>query len=136
MFRWFFNDSLFRCLLISVTLSSQTRRSDKFGYQLDWKSKTWFFTFLTAYVSWIEWDKILISQLWPSKFRELAEQNGPKWTWLLTFSKYKNEYHKQLRAQKNLKKYAKRFIYIHLKNFIMLFHELCFTGSEQQFTRY
>ena len=25
-------------------------RSDKFGFQLDWKSKTWFFTFLNAYV--------------------------------------------------------------------------------------
>ena len=38
-------------------------RSDKFGSQLDRKSKTWFFTLLNVYVSWIERDKILISQL-------------------------------------------------------------------------
>ena len=41
-----------------------TLRSDKFGFQLDWKSKTWFFTFLNVYVSWIERDKILISQFY------------------------------------------------------------------------
>ena len=40
-------------------------RSDKFGSQLDWESKTWFFTFFNVYVSWIERDKILISQLSP-----------------------------------------------------------------------
>ena len=38
-------------------------RSDKFGSQLDRKSKTWFFTLLNVYVSRIERDKILISQL-------------------------------------------------------------------------
>ena len=38
-------------------------RSDKFGSQLDRKSKTWFFTLLNVYVSWIEREKILISQL-------------------------------------------------------------------------
>ena len=53
-------------------------RSDKFGSQLDRKSKTWFFTFLNVYVSWIERDKILISQLSPPKFRYFADQNGPK----------------------------------------------------------
>ena len=53
-------------------------RSDKFGSQLDWKSKTWFFTFLNVYVSWIERDKILISQLSPLDFRYFADQNGPK----------------------------------------------------------
>ena len=36
--------------------------------QLDRKSKTWFFIFLNVYVSWIERDKILISQLSPPKF--------------------------------------------------------------------
>ena len=53
-------------------------RSDKFGSQLDRKSKTWFFTFLNVYVSWIDRDKILISQLSPPKFRYFADQNGPK----------------------------------------------------------
>ena len=53
-------------------------RSDKFGSQLDWKSKTWFFTFRNVYVSWIERDKILISQLSPPKFRYFTDQNGPK----------------------------------------------------------
>ena len=45
--------------------------------QLDRKSKTWFFIFLNVYVSWIEWDKILMSQLSPPKFRYFADQNGP-----------------------------------------------------------
>ena len=53
---------------------------DHFGIysQLDRKSKTWFFIFLNVYVSWIELDKILISQLSPPKFRYFADQNGPK----------------------------------------------------------
>ena len=42
------------------------------------KNITWFFTFLNVYVSWIERDKILISQLTPSKLRYFADQNGPK----------------------------------------------------------
>ena len=46
--------------------------------QLDRKSKTWFFIFLNVYVSWIERDKILISQLSPPKLRYFADQNGPK----------------------------------------------------------
>ena len=37
-------------------------RSEKFGFQLNWKSKTWIFTFLNVYVSWIERGRILISQ--------------------------------------------------------------------------
>ena len=45
--------------------------------QLDRKSKTWFFIFLNVYVSWIEWDKILMSQLSPPKSRYFADQNGP-----------------------------------------------------------
>ena len=35
-------------------------RSDKFGSQLDRKSKTWFFTFPNMYISQIEWEKIPI----------------------------------------------------------------------------
>ena len=46
--------------------------------QLDRESKTCFFTFLNVYIFWIEWDKILISQLSPQKFRYFAAQNGPK----------------------------------------------------------
>ena len=53
-------------------------RSDKFGSQLDWKCKTWFFTFLNVYVSWIERGKILISQLSSPKFRYFTDHNGPK----------------------------------------------------------
>ena len=52
--------------------------SDKFGSKLDWKSKIWFFNFLNVYVSWIEQDKIVISQVSPAKFRYFADQNGPK----------------------------------------------------------
>ena len=53
-------------------------RSDKFSSQLDRKSKTWFFTFPNVYLSWIERDKILISQLAPPKFRHFTDQNGRK----------------------------------------------------------
>ena len=42
------------------------------------KNITWFFTFLNVYVSWIERDKILISQLTPPKFKYFADQNGRK----------------------------------------------------------
>ena len=52
--------------------------SDKFGSQLERKNKTWFFTLLNVYVSWIERGKILISQLTPPKFRYFADQNGQK----------------------------------------------------------
>ena len=58
--------------------SHWTMRLDKFGSQLDRKSTTWFFNFLNVYVSWIEWDKTLISQLSPPKSRYFADQNGPK----------------------------------------------------------
>ena len=53
-------------------------RSDKFGSQLDRKSKTWFFTFLNVHAYWIEWDKILISQLSPPKLGYFGNQNGRK----------------------------------------------------------
>ena len=53
-------------------------RSDKFGSQLDRKSKTCFLTFLNVYVLWIKRDKILISQLPPPKFRHFTDQNGRK----------------------------------------------------------
>ena len=53
-------------------------RSDKFGSQLDRESKTWLFTFLNVYVSWIEWDKILILQFLPPKFKYFADQNRSK----------------------------------------------------------
>ena len=49
-------------------------RSDKFGSQLDGKDKTWFFTLLNVYVSWIRRDKILISQITPPN--EVPQQLG------------------------------------------------------------
>ena len=55
-----------------------TMSSGKFGSQLERKSKTWFITFLYEYVSWVEQDKILFSQLTPPKFRYFADQNGQK----------------------------------------------------------
>ena len=53
-------------------------RSDKFGSQLDLKRKTWFFTFLNVYVSWIKRDKILISQLSPPKFTYFTDQKDQR----------------------------------------------------------
>ena len=49
-------------------------RLDKFGSQLDGKDKTWFFTLLNVYVSWIRRDKILISQMTPPN--EVPQQLG------------------------------------------------------------
>ena len=46
--------------------------------QLNRKSKKPGFSFSPRCVSWIEQDKILISQLSPPKFRYFANQNGPK----------------------------------------------------------
>ena len=53
-------------------------RSDKFGSQLDSKSKTWFFTFLNVYISWIEQEKILITQLSPPKLDILQTRMDKK----------------------------------------------------------
>ena len=72
--------------------------SDKFGSQLDRKSKTFFFIFLNVYVSWNEWDKIMISQLSPAKFRYFSDQSGPKGDFMEM--NYKIEYHKHLDLQK------------------------------------
>ena len=57
-----------------------TMKSEKFGSQLEWKSETWFFTFLHVYVSWIEQDKILISQLFPPKLTYFVQtRKDQKW---------------------------------------------------------
>ena len=47
--------------------------------QHDRKSKTWFFTFLSVYVSWTEQDKILISQLSFQKYRFFCRPEWTKW---------------------------------------------------------
>ena len=83
---WFFKTvlpNLGSLLYIISSLFSHFRSWDyleHFGIysQLNRKSKTWFFIFLNVYISWIEWDKILISQLSHPKFRYFANQNGPK----------------------------------------------------------
>ena len=53
---------------------------ENFGicFQLDRKTKTYFFTFFNVYIFWIERNKILISQLSPPKFGYFADHNGPK----------------------------------------------------------
>ena len=54
-------------------------RLNKFGSQLDRKSKNcFFFTFLNVYVSRIKRNKILISQLSCPKFRYFTDQDGPR----------------------------------------------------------
>ena len=52
----------------------------------------WFFVFLNVYVFGIEWDKILISQVFR---RPEWTRGGNPWKWILTFIKYKYEYDKQ-----------------------------------------
>ena len=62
---------------------------------------------LNVYVSWIEWDKILISQLSPPKFRYFADQYGPKGEPIkMNFDifKCKNEVPKKLGLEKQIKK--------------------------------
>ena len=76
----FYLDSLVH---IISSLSSHFRSRDypeNFGIysKLDRKSKTWFFTFPNVCVSWMEHDKILISQISPPKFRCFADQCRPK----------------------------------------------------------
>ena len=119
---------------------------DKFGSQLDWKSKTQFFTFLNEYVSWIEWDKILISQISPPKFRYFTDENRPKegphenelWHFsfleviclvmVLKLTKIVHFCKFVLTSGRNLN-LLKQFIYIHLKDLMMLFQKiLCFIG--------
>ena len=146
-------------------------RSDKFGSQLDWKSKTWFFTFLNVYVFWIEWDKILILQFSPSQFRYFTDQNGPKElgdhmktnfdifqiqkrisqtvrsqkvdekkgvicqvfffsSWVMVLKLTKIVHFLQICADLSKKsKSIAAFIYIYLKDLIMLFQKIvCFIG--------
>ena len=71
------------------------------------KVKPYFFTFLNVYVSWIQWDKILISQLSPAKFRYFADQNGTKWglheNEFRQFLNVKNEFPKKLGLKKQIK---------------------------------
>ena len=84
----------------SRKISCNCRRWDypkNFGFysQLDRKNKTWFFTFHKVYVSWIEWDKILISQISPPKLRycrpEWTKGRTP-WEWILPLFKCKSEF--------------------------------------------
>ena len=98
-------------LVIDLKINRTWGYPENFGIysQLDRKSKTWFFTFLNVYVSWIEQDKILNSQLSPPKFWYFADQNVPKrgphpWKWILTIFKCKNEFAKRLGLEKQMKK--------------------------------
>ena len=84
-------------------------RSDNFGSQLHWKSKIWIFAFLNVYISWIEQDKILISQLSPPKFRYFTDQNGPKG------GPHENEFWSQIELKKEMKKWG------HLPSFLFSF---------------
>ena len=93
-------------------------RSDKFGSQLDRKSKTWFFTFLNVYATGNKRDKILISQLTPPKFRYFADRNGRKeGPMKLNFDNFLiQKYHKQLELRNWMKKK-----WVHLSNFLFSF---------------
>ena len=87
-------------------------RSDKFGSQLDRKSKTWFFTFLNVYATGNKRDKILISQLTPPKFRYFADRNGRKeGPMKLNFDNFLiQKYHKQLELRNWMKKKMGSFV--------------------------
>ena len=66
--------------------------SDKFGSQIEVKSKTSIFTFLNVYVSWIERDKILIQN--SGICRPEWTKVGTPWKWILTIFKFKNRVQK------------------------------------------
>ena len=61
------------------------------------------FYFLNVYVSWIQWEKILISCLHLQNsgilHTKMDERKTP-WNWILAIFKYKNEYHRQLELKK------------------------------------
>ena len=121
------------------------------------------------YDSWIEQNKIRPHRFHNQKLGVLQtsmDQRGSPWKWILTFLKYKSEYHKMLLSKKlkkkkkngsivkfsfsflelwSLNKYCifckfvlasarnlnplKQYIYIHLKDVIMLFQKIvCFIG--------
>ena len=72
--------------------------------QLDRKSKTWFFTFLDPHFHLNRMGQNPNVTAFTSKIQlfcrpEWTDQSGTVWKWILTISKYKNEYHTN-RAQK------------------------------------
>ena len=76
---------------LSKAIECWTMGSDKFGSQLDRKSKTCSFTFLNMYVSWIEREKILISSERP--YHVLSE-NGSFYRGLRNSSRDLEEWNK------------------------------------------
>ena len=76
-----------------------TMRSRKLGSQLEGKTKTWFFTFLNVYVSWIEWYKTLSHSLHLQNsgiLQTRTDERMTPWKWILAIFKDRNEYHRQL----------------------------------------
>ena len=67
-----------QCLIAWSSRAHWTIRPENFRIysQLGRTSQTWFFTFLNVQVSSIHLEKTLISQLFPTKFRYFADQNG------------------------------------------------------------
>ena len=84
-----------------------TMTSDKFGSQIDRKIRTWFFTFLNKYASWVKMGQNSNHTVFTSKIqvfcRPVCTKGGTPWKWFWQFSnKYKNKYCKQLK--KNIAK--------------------------------
>ena len=78
-----------------------TMRSEKFGSQIDRKIKTWFFTFLNKYASWVNMGQNSDHTVFTSRME--WTKGGTPWKWFWQFSnKYKNKYYKQLK--KNIAK--------------------------------
>ena len=77
-------------------------------FQLDRKSKTWFFILLNMYVSRIEWVKILISHSLHLQnsgiLQTTMNQRVTWWKWILIIFKCKNEVPKQLGLEKQMTK--------------------------------
>ena len=87
-----------------------TMTSDKFGSQIDRKIRTWFFTFLNKYASWVKMGQNSNHTVFTSKIqvfcRPVWTKGGTPWKWFWQFSnKYKNKYCKQLK--KNIAKEIK-----------------------------
>ena len=114
-------------------------KSGKFGSQLDWKSKTWFFSFLNVYLSWIEQDKILISQLKTQKWisetvraQKVEEKNVvicpdsffPSWVMVLKLPKIVQFL--QICADISKKSKCIKAIYLYSKDLMMLFQKIVY----------
>ena len=97
------------CKIAFWNKQKQTMRSEKFGSQLERKSKFWFlFSLMCMFPESNEtkfWSRSLHLQSSGILQTRVDERRTP-WKWILAIFKYKNEYRRQLELKKLMKKTA------------------------------